>query len=86
MAHRTPEAKAKDAAYSARPEVKKRRAARTAARREVEREGVVHMGDGKDVAHKVALSNGGTSARSNLTVQSPGHNRGWRKGKSSYNP
>jgi len=86
MAHRTPAAKAKDHAYHALPYVKKRRAANTAARRQLEREGVVHKGDGKDVAHKKALDAGGTNARSNLTVQPPSVNRGWRKGKTGYNP
>ena len=86
MAKRTPEAKAKDHAYNARPEIKKRRAANNAARRELMREGVVSKGDGKDVAHKVALDAGGTNHRSNLTVQSQAQNRSWRKGKSGYTP
>jgi len=86
MAYRTPEAKAKDHAYNARPVVKKRRAQQNAARRELMDEGVVRKGDGKDVAHKVAVSGGGSNARSNLAVQDRSINRGWRKGKRSYQP
>lgn len=37
--------------YHAKPEQKKRRAQRNAARREAERQGKVHKGDGKEVDH-----------------------------------
>lgn len=37
--------------YHAKPEQKKRRADRNRARREAEREGRVHKGDGKEVDH-----------------------------------
>jgi len=47
-----------------------------AARRKLEAEGKVSKGDGKDVAHKKPLSQGGSNARSNLTVQSRSKNRG----------
>ena len=52
--------------YDGTPAVKKKRAQRNKARRMLEREGVVHKGDGKDVDHKTPLSKGGTTARSNL--------------------
>lgn len=82
-----PERKAAyDKAYNARPAQKKKRAMRNAARRELEREGLVHKGDGKDVDHKTPLKRGGSNARSNLRVVSEKANRGWRRGKSSYNP
>ena len=77
----SPERKAEyDKAYGARPEQKKKRAMRNAARRELMQEGVVHKGDHKDVDHKKMLKNGGTNARSNLRVVSEKKNRGWRRG------
>ena len=72
--------------YHAKPEQKRKRAARNAARAKLKKEGVVKKGDGKDVSHKKPLKSGGSNARSNLTVSSPKSNRGWRKGKSGYNP
>lgn len=73
-------------AYNARPEEVKKRVANNAARRELMKEGKVRVGDGKDVAHKKSLENGGTNAKGNLAVQSRTENRGWRKGSGSYNP
>ena len=73
-------------AYNARPEEKKKRAANNAARREAIREGRAAKGDGKDVAHKKSLDNGGSNDKSNVTVQDRKTNRGWRKGSASYNP
>ena len=60
---RTPKSKAKNKVWKA-------------ARRKLEKEGIVHKGDGKDVGHKKPLSKGGSNARSNLKVQSPKKNRG----------
>lgn len=68
-----------DKQYNARPEQKKNRAERNAARREMEKAGVVHKGDGKDVDHKKMLDNGGSNARSNLRAVDQKTNRGWRK-------
>lgn len=83
----SPERKAEyDAWYNAKPEQKKKRAMRNAARRKLEREGLVHKGDSKDVDHKKPLKSGGSNSRSNLRVVSEKANRGWRRGKSSYNP
>ena len=73
-------------AYNARPEEVKKRVANNAARREMMKEGKVHVGDGKDVAHKKSLENGGGNSKGNLAVQSREQNRGWRKGSASYNP
>lgn len=67
-----------DKAYNARPEQKKKRAMRNAARRKLMEEGVVRKGDGKDVDHKRMLKDGGSNARSNLRVVSKEENRGWR--------
>jgi hypothetical protein len=72
--------------YHSSPEQKKNRAMRNAARREAERDGKVSKGDGKDVAHKKALINGGGNGKSNLKVQDKAANRGWRKGQSGYKP
>jgi len=81
-----PRKAAYDKAYNARPDQLKKRAARNAARRELIKEGLVQKGDGKDVDHKKPLDAGGTNDRSNLRVTSQKQNRGWRRGKSSYNP
>ena len=67
--------------YHAKPEQKKNRAKRNAARRDMEDKGRVHKGDGKDVDHKQRLMKGGTNSPGNLRVTSQKENRGWRKGK-----
>lgn len=64
--------------YHAKPEQKKNRAQRNAARRELMKAGQVHKGDGKDVDHKKPIRSGGSNARSNLRVTSVSKNRGWR--------
>jgi 5-methylcytosine-specific restriction endonuclease McrA len=61
--------------YDGTPAVKKKRAERNKARRIMEREGVVHKGDGKDVDHKTPLSKGGKTVRSNLRAVSASTNR-----------
>lgn len=86
MTKSTPHKLAYQKAYNAQPEQVAKRVKNNAARREAIREGRAHVGDGKDVAHKKSLENGGTNAASNLTVQDRGTNRGWRKGSASYNP
>lgn len=73
-------------AYNARPEEVAKRVKNNAARREAIKDGKAKVGDGKDVAHKKSLENGGTNAASNLTVQERKTNRGWRRGSGSYNP
>ena len=73
-------------AYNARPEEVAKRVANNAARREMMKAGKVRVGDGKDVAHKKSLENGGSNAKGNLAVQSREQNRGWRRGSGSYNP
>lgn len=72
------------ASYHAKPEQKKRRAQRNAARREMMRAGKVSKGDGKAVDHKNPIRKGGTNAKSNLKVRSIASNAGWRKGKKGY--
>ena len=80
-----PKKAAYDKAYGARPEQKDARAQRNAARREAEREGKAHKGDGKDVDHKTPIRKGGTNADSNTRVVDKEDNRGWRKGKRGAN-
>lgn len=73
-------------AYNARPEEVAKRVKNNAARREAIKDGKAKVGDGKDVAHKKSLENGGGNHKSNVTVQERATNRGWRKGSGSYNP
>ena len=76
-AHRTPgQIKRHGRTYQAKPEQKKNRAARNQARATLMKEGRVRKGDGKDVAHKKALSKGGSNKRANLKVQTRSKNRG----------
>lgn len=65
--------------YHAKPEQKKRRAQRNAARRKMVDAGRAHKGDGKDVNHRDR--NTSNNSTSNLSVTSRKANRGWRKGK-----
>ena len=50
------------------------------------KDGKAKVGDGKDVAHKKSLENGGGNGKGNTAVQERTTNRGWRKGSGSYNP
>ena len=70
--------------YNSRPEVIDKIGKSVQARRDAVKAGKVHPGDGKDVAHKVALDNGGTNAPGNTKVSAVKANRGWRKGQSGY--
>lgn len=65
--------------YDGTPEVKKKRAQRNKARRMLEREGVVHKGDGKDVDHIKPLGKGGTTVRSNLRAKPASANRSYKR-------
>ena len=47
----------------------------------LEREGVVHKGDGKDVDHKKPLSKGGTTTRNNLKAVPASANRSYKRNK-----
>jgi hypothetical protein len=68
--------------FNSRPEQKKRRAERNAARALMERKGRVRKGDGKDVDH----ANHKTSDKSskNLRVMSKSKNRAKNQHSSSY--
>lgn len=63
--------------YHAKPEQKKRRAARNAARRKMVALGHAKKGDGKDVDHKDR--NPQNNSRSNLRMQSKAKNRARNK-------
>lgn len=75
-----------DKAYNAKPEEVANRVKRNQARAKLEKAGKVTKGDGKDVDHKTPLKRGGGNGTNNLAVKSETANRGWRKGKSGYNP
>ena len=69
--------------YQGKPEQIKNRAKRNAARREMEKLGKVHKGDGKDVDHKDG--NPHDNKRKNLRVESAHKNRSYkRKGVPGY--
>lgn len=86
MPKSSPQKLAYQKAYNARPEEVAKRVKNNAARREAIEEGRARVGDGKDVAHKKSLENGGGNAKSNTEVQDRKTNRGWRRGSGSYNP
>jgi len=65
--------------YHAKPEQKKRRAKRNAARAKLMKEGKVHKGDGKDVDHATPLSKGGSNGKGNLRVKKAKDNRSFAR-------
>lgn len=66
------------AEYEDTPEQVKNRMARNRARYKLMKEGKVHKGDGKDVAHKKALDKGGSN-KDGVTVQSKSANRSFKR-------
>jgi hypothetical protein len=64
--------------YQGKPEQIKKRAARNAARAKLMKEGKVHKGDGKDVAHIKAFDKGGTNANG-VKVESASGNRSFKR-------
>lgn len=70
--------------YNAQPENVAKRVKNNAARRDAIRDGKASVGDGKDVAHKVALENGGGNQPANLRVEARSKNRAWRRGQDGY--
>lgn len=65
------------AKYNSKPEQKKRRAQRNAARRKMIREGKARKGDGKDVAH--LDNNTANNSSKNLRMQSKAKNRSFAR-------
>ena len=66
------------AQYEDTPEQVKHREERNRLRYKLMKEGKVHKGDGKDVAHKVALDKGGSNG-DGVTVQSKAKNRSFKR-------
>lgn len=64
------------AEYHSKPDQKKNRAQRNAARSKMEKVGAVKKGDGKDVDHKTPIKSGGGNSRGNLRATSVAFNRG----------
>lgn len=71
------------AKYTSKPEVIAKRVKQNAARAEMIKSGKAHVGDGKDVDHKVPLSKGGTNSKSNLRVVSKTSNRSFARNSDS---
>lgn len=69
------------AKYNRKPEQKKRRAQRNAARRKMIAAGKASKGDGKDVAHR--NGNPKDNSSSNLTMQSKKENRSFARTKTA---
>lgn len=69
-------------AYDGKPEVKKKRAERNRARRQLTAEGTVSKGDGKDVHHVTPLAKGGM-AGSKLKAVPAAKNRSFARDKSA---
>ncbi len=75
--HRTPgQVKRHTKTYGARPEQRKKRAQRNAARAAVVKAKGKAAVAGKDVGHKKPLSKGGSNSKGNLKVQTRAQNRG----------
>ena len=64
--------------YQGTEQQKKNRAMRNAARAKLMREGKVRKGDGKDVAHVIALDKGGTN-KNGVRVESKSANRSFKR-------
>ena len=69
------------AKYNQKPEQKKRRAQRNAARRKMIKAGKARKGDGKDVAH--LDNNPHNNSSSNLRMQSKAKNRSFARNKNA---
>lgn len=79
MPKSSPKKLAYQKAYNAKPEIVNRREDNNQARYQALKDGKVKKGDGKDVAHIVALDSGGKNTPGNLKVEDAKKNRGWRK-------
>ena len=67
--------------YHSKPEQKKNRAKRNAARKKMEKSGAVSKGDGKDVDHKGGIAAG--NGKSNLRVKPKSANRSFPRTKTA---
>lgn len=66
-------------AYNASPAQKALGVERRRTRRQLITEGKVAIGDGKDIAHKLAADNGGKMTPGNIKIEDVKKNRAWRK-------
>jgi hypothetical protein len=69
------------ALYHSTPEQRANRSERTVARNQANADGRTSKGDGKDLDHRVPLSKGGSSAKSNLRPVSRSENRSFSRNK-----
>ena len=69
---------AQAAKYEDTPEQVKHREERNKIRRKLLKEGKVHKGDGKDIAHKKAMDRGG-SIKDGYSIQSQSENRSFKR-------
>ena len=69
--------------YQGKPEQIANRSKRNAARAEMEKKGVVHKGDGKDVDHKTPLVKGGGNGAGNLRAIPKSTNRSFARTRSA---
>jgi hypothetical protein len=65
-------------AYNASPAQKALGVERRRTRRQMITAGKVSVGDGEDIAHKLAADNGGKMTPSNLKIEAAKKNRAWR--------
>ena len=74
--HRTPmQIRRMDRGYNARPEMRRRRGEQNKARKMLG----LKIGDPRDAGHVKSLDSGGKTLPGNITPQSRGRNRGWRR-------
>jgi hypothetical protein len=69
--------------YQGRPEQIAKRSERNAARRQMEKKGVVHKGDGLDVDHKTPIVKGGGNGGGNLRAIPKSANRSFARTRSA---
>jgi len=69
------------AKYHSKPEQRANRSERTVARNQANADGRTSKGDSKDLDHRVPLSKGGSSDKSNLRVVSKSANRSFSRNK-----
>ena len=67
--------------YNSKPEQRANRSERTVARNQANADGRTSKGDSTNLDHRVPLSRGGTSAKSNLRVVSEGRNKSFSRNK-----
>lgn len=78
--HRTPaQIKKMDRGYNSQPHIVANRSQQNQARAKMKKARGAKAIEGKDVNHKKRVIHGGSNAMSNLNIQTPHKNRGWRR-------